>query len=197
MKKNIALILAGLATIACDPFQDAKGGAPAINAAMVSGAGIDPVEGTAANGAWTINGVTPSDTANDEGRVIIVVANQLLDGASIELEPSDPVTATGGCVPAGSTAGDPNGWLTVTAPAAHPADDIANDARWYTCYYPSSATATDGGSVYIYWAAAAPSASVFPFEISELVAGTYRFQGEIRVDEGGTLPIDVTVNVAP
>jgi len=185
MKKLIALAVLGLAVAACDPFNDESGGTPTINSVVVTGRGYGPVEGADVAGTWTITDVTAA-TVGASGRLVVVTANQLLDPASIEQAPWNVATGETGCDPAG-------GWLTVGGTGAA----ALTGGQWYTCYYPSSATATDGGSVFIYYSATEPGTATAaqPIRAGNVVTGTYTFTGTVKTKGGADLPISVAVTV--
>lgn len=172
----LGALLAG-SVIACDPYEDEKGGTPAVTGVVLSD-GETPTEVTApdSSGTWAVTG---EDSAQN---VVFVITNRLLSGSSIQTTPAD-------CTPA-------NNWLTVTTTAPEITCEAGTPA-WYTCYLPSSPVPSQGGTVAIFRACEAPSASDGWFGLGQLApSSTYRFTGSIQ-DSGGTaLPIDVTVTTA-
>lgn len=181
MKKIIALAAAAAVLGACDPYNDEPGGTPAVT--FVWAGGYDAakefygVEDSTAPYALADAAISASSVS----LAFIVKANVLLNGASIENEPQT-------CVPAGATGADPDGWLTITAPAG-----LAGGS-WYTCYYPSTPTDTEpGGAIWIFYAAEYDA----PLETGFLTAGDYTIAGTVKTKSGADLPINFSVTVAP
>jgi len=208
MKKIIALAVLGLAVVACDPFNSEPGGTPVVRSAVITGrnAGLEdivfgwdsnyvgPYNGSLNTGTntWTNflngdaetpaadrHGPTPSP-ASTYGRILVFTTNVLLDGTSVEQTPNSclPVTASN--------------W-TFTAPAGHPTNGV-----WYTCYYPSSATASDGASVYVYYSTVAPgpSTAAQPIRAGRMVDGDYAISGTVKAKDGQSLELKASFTVA-
>jgi hypothetical protein len=166
-----ALLAVGIT--GCDPYEDEKGGAPAVVGVTLTEGG-SPVVGTAAGSAWSV-------TADDhEQYVVFIHTNKLLDPATIQTSVSD-------CTPAG-------GWLQVTGPAL--ACTEGGTPAWYSCYAPSSPTPDEGASIVLFQACEPISGDAGgwldvgqPLEPSS----TYRLTGTVKDRSGADLPIDVTV----
>jgi hypothetical protein len=182
MKNIIAIAALGLVVTACDPFNSEAGGTPAINEVVVTGRNYGPVDAVEAGGTWTATGVTPA-VVGSSGRMVLVTANQLLDGASIESTP-------GSCLQA-------SGWLAIGGTGAAALATAFPTGVWYTCYYPSSATAADGGSVFIYFSVTPPglTTAAQPIRAGNMVSGTYTFTGTVKSKSGDDLAISVAVTV--
>lgn len=162
-----ALLAVGIT--ACDPYENAKGSAPAISSVVLT-EGSTPTEGTGAGSTWTVTG--EDKTQN----VIHILTTGTLDPASIQTTPTD-------CTPAGN-------WLTVTGPAL---TCTAGTPKWYSCYNPSSPSPTQGASIVLFQACEAPSVDAGWYDIAELAPGaTYHLTGKVR-GNGAEMPIDVTV----
>lgn len=116
-----------------------------------------------ANGTWDLTGVDPV------AAVIVVQANKLLDGATIQTSPAD-------CTPVA-------GAFTFTpAPPA--------GTTWYTCYNPTSPNTDQGGSVMIY----AGDDPVDPGTAAAFDPGTLvTVTGTVKDHQGKALPISVKV----
>ena len=58
--KLLSLVVLALGVVACDPYDDTKGGTPNVVGAGAANAidGVDAVEGTVSGEAWTVAGVT-------------------------------------------------------------------------------------------------------------------------------------------
>jgi hypothetical protein len=173
MKKIIALAALTLAVSACDPYASEPGGTPTVNFVWVGGVEDNTAPFAVADPTLTAGG----------GYVIIVKANVLLDGASIEATPQS-------CTPA-------DGWLAVSGTGATATATAGN--VWYTCYYPSTASDSEpGASIWIF---AAPPASDLtaagPFELGVLEAGDYSFTGSVAAHGGAALDVSFTLTVVP
>lgn len=195
MKNIITLALLGLAVTACDPFNDEPGGTPTVKYVTVTGSGYGPFEGSEGATAWTVDAQTSTATS---GRMIVITTNQLLDGASIEAAPYELNGATG-CVPTGaSNADNTNGWLTVTSVpgALGVTGPLPTGGAWYTCYYPSSATASDGASVVLYYSAVPPgiSTAARPTVSAVAPASDLQYRGTIKTKGGADLPVNVNAS---
>jgi len=189
MKNIITLALLGLAVTACDPFNDEPGGTPTVKYVTVTGSGYGPFEGSEGASAWSVDAQINSATS---GRMVVITTNQLLDGASIEAAPYELNGATG-CVPTGaSNADNSNGWLTVTATTGA----LPTGGKWYTCYYPSSATASDGASVVLYYSAVPPgiSTAARPTVAALAPPSDLQYRGTIKTKGGADLPIAVNAS---
>jgi hypothetical protein len=172
MKRILAIASFALLATACDPYEDEPGGTPAVTYVWLAGETL------------TTAPYTFTNIADDAGLfVLIVKANVLLDGASIQATPQS-------CDPAGD-------WLTITgtgATAMQTRTD-AGEGQWYTCYYPSTASGTEpGGSVWIFWSPPYDAENL-PMDVADLDAGTYNFAGTVATDAGGSIDIDVTATV--
>jgi len=173
MKKTTALTIIALAVSACDPYADPPGGTPSITYVTLLGAGLDELGPD----------FTFDTDARSGGAILIVKANVLLAGASVEAVPQ--------------TCAEANNWLTVTGDAGLAA------GSWYTCYYPSTATGSEpGGAVWIYHTAtqAVPPtdplyATPDPADGDALDASDFVFNGTVQVDGGGDLLIATTASV--
>jgi hypothetical protein len=176
-----AIVLGALLAVgftACDPYEDEKGGTPAVTSVVLSD-GSTPTEVTApdSSGTWAVTG---EDSAQN---VVFVIANKLLSGSSIQTTPTD-------CTPA-------NNWLTVTTTAPEISCDAGQTPAWYTCYLPSSPVPEQGGTVAIFRACEAPNSTDGWFVLAQLSpSSTYHFTGSIQDSGGAALPIDVTVTTA-
>lgn len=203
MKKIITLAVVGLTIVACDPYNSEPSGTPAVRSAVITGrnAGLEsvvfgwpdeyngPYNGTlnTATNTWTNfkspadkldppltpQDPTPSPTAATYGRILVFTTNVLLDGTTIEQTPNS-------CLPVAAS-----NWV-FTVPAGHP-----TNGAWYTCYYPSSATASDGASVYVYYASTAPgpATAAQPIRAGRMVAGNYAVSGTIKAKDGQSLEL--------
>jgi hypothetical protein len=173
MSKWLSIPALALALTACDPYEDENRDPPRILHAFTSNA-VGATEGTEAGGAWTIAGVPGGCAVPDDNQPVVwVTFNKLLNGATIQTDPTS-------CVPAGN-------WLAVT-----PAAGAGN--AWYTCYSPGSPTESDGGSVVIYQGPAAGSDGWA--DAVALPAGTYTFAGTVQDKQGNAAPINVTMTSA-
>jgi hypothetical protein len=178
-----ALLAVGITACDPDPYDDERGGEPAVIGVSLSG--LDPVEehlvpidGTQdASGAWSVVG------DNAAQNVVFVFANKLLDGATIQTSPAD-------CTPAAN-------WLTVTTTAPAITCEAGTPA-WYTCYVPSSPRPEQGGSIAIFQACEAPSLDAGGwFDVGALApSSTYTFTGQVSDRSGAPLPVNVTVTTA-
>jgi hypothetical protein len=145
--------------------------------------GFDPTGSVQVNapdaaGVWQLSGmnyVIPGDpTATPpepdtpaQASLIVVQANKLLDGASIQVSPTD-------CTPV-------PGALTIT-----PAPPAGN--TWYTCYNPTSPNTDQGGSVMIY----AGSDANDPGTATALPVGTLvTVSGSVKDHQGQPMPVNV------
>jgi len=192
MKKLITLAVIGLAVTACDPFNDEAGGTPTVKLVTVTGSGYGPFEGAAGATEWSVDAQINSATS---GRMVVVTTNQLLDGASIEAAPYELNGATG-CFPTNATnAENTNGWLTVTSVPGPlgVVGPLPTGGAWYTCYYPSSATASDGGSLVMYYSATPPgiAAAARPTVAAIAPASDLLYSGTIKTKSGQDLVIAV------
>lgn len=168
--------LAALA--ACDPWDETKGGTPRVLEVFATGGVADDGAFSAAPGVdcgvtptpegcpapvvgqqapWLIEatshcGPNEDDTALEQLAnefIVFVKANKLLDGFTIEQTPNT-------CIPFGVTGETPDAsWFqaipyTAGTASTDPAAIAAETAFWYSCYYPSSATDTEGASVVFY-----------------------------------------------
>jgi hypothetical protein len=185
MKKIIALAVLGLAVTACDPYNDPKA-ASAIKYQLVTGrnADTDSLRGGTMDGPWVaddadITSLVSTPNHGTFGRVIVLTFDGLLDGSSVEQTAQS-------CLPLPST------W-TFTQPAA----TVVAGAVWYTCYYPSSATATDGGSVYVYYSTVAPgpSTGAQPIRAGRLAAADYDITGTVKSTSGASIPVHAAISV--
>ena len=90
MNYRASIVLGALLAVGitgCDPYEDEKGGTPAVVGVTLTEGG-SPVLGTANGGAWSV-------TADDhEQYVVFIHTNKLLDPATIQTSVSD-------CTPAG------------------------------------------------------------------------------------------------
>lgn len=165
-----ALVAAGIT--GCDPYESSPGGTPTVIGAVLSDGGTAS-EGTAVGTAWTVTGDDAAQNA------LTIIANKLLDPASIQASVND-------CTPAG-------GWLTVTGPSI---TCTTGTPAWYSCYMPSSPTPAEGARIVVFQACE-PAVDGGWYDVGELVpASTYHFTGNVKDKDGTAMPIDVTVNTA-
>jgi hypothetical protein len=159
---------------ACDVYDNEKKGPLEILSAFAStgtasdGGATAVFDGTAtAANTYTIAGVGAGTT------VFFVKTNKLLDGAKIQ-------TSTTSCAPA------PEVNLTVNGAAA---------TGWFTCYYPSTSTATEGASVIIY-----QGVDILPlkgfFDSAKLSSGFYVIKATITDKQGNAQPVTINSGVA-
>jgi hypothetical protein len=176
---RISLVVVGLVSIACDPYDDVSGGTPNVVAAGAANVidGVDAVEGTGASNVWTVAGV-PCGGITDAANVVqnpnqfdnsyfYVTFDRQIDGALVQSSVTDCTPATG------ST-------LTIT-----PAPSGGN--IWYTCYTPSSGTSAEGGSIVVYQAP--PGGSEGWADFTYLPSATYHIAGTVA---GQTIDVTVT-----
>lgn len=174
----LSLAAVALLAVACDPYDDVKGGTP--NVVGVGAAntidGMEPVEGTAAATGWTVAGATCGSVEDDDHAIVnpgaldqsyfYITLDRQIDGALVQ-------SALDNCTPVAGT-------LTVTpAPAAGNA--------WYTCYSPASPSPDQGGSIVVYQAAEGGSTGWADFEY--LPAATYAITGTVA---GQAINVTVT-----
>jgi hypothetical protein len=179
--------------VACDPYDDVRGGTPqiaSVTAADVGGGRGVPGTRDATTGAWTVDmncanlcevyndKTTPDDNDlfgseyTDLTEIIVwVTFDRQINGNAVQ-------TALDDCTPAG-------GWLTAE-PAA------PSGESWFSCYAPSSAQPTEGGSAVLF-TAATPAAGAhvtnWGDNFTAPPAGQMRFTGNVAGRD-----IDVTVN---
>lgn len=177
--------LLALGTAACDPFEENKGGAPAVIGAQITGFDQDAFDNSdfaaaypntqavagATAGSWAIN------TNSPDQKVVQLFMNKLLSGSTIQTSPTD-------CTPAGN-------WVQVTPSTGCP---------WYSCYQPSSPTKAQGATVLLFQACGPVTANDGAFDVAEsLPVGTFHITNApntIRDNQGNPVPIDVTITVA-
>jgi hypothetical protein len=182
----LTLVAVALLAVACDPYDDVKGGTP--NVVGVGAAntldGMDAVEGTAAAAGWTVAGATCGGVTDADDNVVnagafdqsyfYITLDRQIDGALVQTSVTD-------CTPVAGT-------LTIDpAPAA--------GNSWYTCYSPASPSPDQGGSIVVYQAAAGGSDGWHDFEY--LPAATYTIVGTVA---GQSINVTVTpdaVSCAP
>lgn len=191
--RNLCLLGALAAIAACDPYTAENKGQPQILSVFVTNASeAFEATGDAATG-FTVSApstCTPAAGTTAEATVADAVAiyvkfNKLLDGASIQSTPAS-------CVPA-------NSWLSVA-----PGTGGDASAAWFSCYNPSSPTATEGSSVVIY-----PGADVSTgvegegwvttggLTASSSAAATYVLTGNVKDKQGNSVPVKINFTVNP
>jgi hypothetical protein len=169
-----ALLAVGIT--GCDPYEDEKGGAPAVlGVTLAEGSHEHPIAGTDAGaGAWTVAG------DENQQNALFITTNKLLDPATIQ-------TSTNDCTPA-------NGWLQVTGPAI---TCETGTPAWYSCYVPSSPSPQEGASIVVFQACEPVTSDVGYYDIGAFVpSSTYTLTGTVKDRSGADLPINITVTTA-
>ena len=206
--KWMSLALVAVFAVACDPYDDAKGGTPQVRSIFASSQG-DLVEATpaATAGAWIIEDAGSFCRAATTGTnplPEVVTATQPLIFVALDrqMDPTAVQSSVDDCTPTG-------GWLTGTpAPA---------DMTWYACYSPASPTPAEGASIVLFlaptptdndtpadpsddilapsgWDAAFESATASFTPTSGDVVTPYTLTGSVLEGMGVT---GITVNFAP
>lgn len=190
LSKWMLAALAATAVAGCDPFEKALTGPPAVTGAGFSEGtfdnGLTAYEATYTAPTWTAQTVPGicSDTTNgvaDAPGFIYVRFNELLDGASIQVSPSD-------CTP--TTAMN----LIVTPPAS-------TGFTWYACYNPQAPVPTESASVIIFLGPTSPTQSGWsaatPVPASGTLTTTVHATGTVHDKSGAAADFDVTVPISP
>jgi hypothetical protein len=128
-------------------------------------------------GVWQVTGLnyTNADGKPAQASLLIVQANKLLDGASIQVSPTDCTPAAGSFT---FTPADPT-----TAIAGAPAG-----TTWYACYNPTSPNTDQGGSIMFY----AGTDALDPSSAQSFVGGTLvTVTGSVKDHQGKSMAVHV------
>lgn len=184
----LTLVAVALLAVACDPYDDVKGGTPNVIGAGAANTfdGLDPVEAVQAATGWTVAGVGCGGAVDPHGpgaaddevlnpglldlSYFYITLDRQIDGALVQTSVTD-------CTPVA-------GSLTISpAPAA--------GSSWYTCYSPASPSPDQGGSIVVYQGAAGGSDGWHDFEY--LPPQTYTVVGTVA---GQSINVTVTPDAA-
>lgn len=171
-KWMIAVAVAALGSVACDPYPKENTSAPRVDRVLAVGDSVVDVE---------FPGPYVLDVGEWGSLAFIVQFNKPMDGLSIQ---SEPTTKSDGTANTSIHVCDPAAGLTIT-----PAGPVGT---YYTCYYPSTPDTTSGSQLILQTVpgSSRTSGSFFPGGVD------YHLTGTVKDLQGNPLAIDATFRVA-